>query len=414
MLLLSSPAQAHNELEQATPADGASLKKLPDNQVLVFSEEVSPRDLTIRTQGAKLPVNAIPGRPRAVQVDLRSVEPARTVQLAWKVIDEHDGHESSGTLTLHVRGTDPATTPKQEAASPPQEPRAIGWVSATARGLGYLATAVLLGGLLFISLLWQAGAEERRAGVLLTLSLVAGIVAAAADVAVVVSRAGGGTTLVQALTEDFGRVYSAMALLWVLAAVVVVGVLQGGEAVVRRPAWRVGALVVAAGLVRTTGMNTHATQTTDPAWGIAADFLHVSAVSAWIGGLTVLSVCLLPRRRLAELEDVVPKFSRVALLSVLLIVTSGLILFWQVVGSVDGFWATHYARVLMVKMTLFALVLLAAMKSKRWVEKSMASAVADRRRTAVGSLAASVAAETVLVVAVLGAAGVLVTSSPGV
>jgi copper transport protein len=58
--------------------------------------------------------------------------------------------------------------------------------------------------------------------------------------------------------------------------------------------------------------------------------------------------------------------------------------------------------------------MLAALKSKRWVEKSLAGAIATRRRTAVRSLVASVAAETALVVTVLGAASVLATSSPGV
>jgi hypothetical protein len=58
--------------------------------------------------------------------------------------------------------------------------------------------------------------------------------------------------------------------------------------------------------------------------------------------------------------------------------------------------------------------MLAAMKSKRWVQVSLAEAVASHRRTAVRSFAVSVAAETVLVLAVLSAASVLVTSSPGV
>jgi copper transport protein len=48
------------------------------------------------------------------------------------------------------------------------------------------------------------------------------------------------------------------------------------------------------------------------------------------------------------------------------------------------------------------------------VQTSLAEAVAAHRRTAVRSFAVSVAAETVLVLAVLSAASVLVTSSPGV
>ena len=57
-----------------------------------------------------------------------------------------------------------------------------------------------------------------------------------------------------------------MTLLWLLAAVVVVSVLQSGADAVRRLPWRVGALVVAFGLVRATGMNAHAGQSSDPLW----------------------------------------------------------------------------------------------------------------------------------------------------
>jgi copper transport protein len=415
MLALATPAQAHDELVKATPADGTTMKRLPAQAVLVFGEEASARDLTVKSGDQVLPVQHTM-QPRTFRVDLRSVKPAPTVLLTWRMIDTHDGHESSGVLRLHVRGVESAAPAPvtEDAAAPPAQPRAIGWLAAASRVVGYLAMAAFVGGLLFVALLWPAGAQERRTLVVLGAAVAMGILGAVGSLVVVLWRAAGSLTLSDALTEDFGRVDAAMTLLWILAAVVVVAVIQGGEAVVQGLAWRVGALFVAAGLIRTTGMNAHATQTADPTWGIAADFLHLTAVSAWVGGLTVLSLCLLPRKRLEELELVVPKFSKVAATSVLMILASGLILLWQIIASVDGFWATHYSRVLIVKLSLFALVLLAAMKSKHWVEKRLATAVDSRRRTATRSFAVSVAAETVLVITVLGAAGVLVTSSPGV
>jgi copper transport protein len=99
---------------------------------------------------------------------------------------------------------------------------------------------------------------------------------------------------------------------------------------------------------------------------------------------------------------------------VLLIVASGSILVWQLIWPIDGLLSTHYNRVLVVKLSLFALVLAAAMASKRWVDRNVTGATAARRRTAVRDIRTSVVAETVLVAAVLGAASVLATSSPGV
>lgn len=414
VLALAGPADAHTELVDVTPADGASLDKLPAKATLVFSGEVSAKDLTVRSGTTALPVRQPVGQRRILQVDLRTVQPARTVQLAWKLVSSHDGHESSGVLELHVRGAAAVAVPTEAQPDQAADLRTADDLALAARALGYFAMAVLVGGLFFISVLWPAGAGERRTHQLLGTAVAVGILSALTALGVVVWRAGESMRLADVVAEDIGRADAAMVLLWLLAAVVVVAVVQGGEHVVRQLPWRFGAVVVGAGLIRTTGMNAHAAQTSDPNWGIAADFLHLMGISAWVGGLAVLSLCLLPRRRLTELEQVVPGFSKVALVSVLMIVASGLILTWQIISTVDGFWSTHYADVLIVKVSLFTLVLLVAMNSKRWVEKALAKAVATRRRNAVKFFAVSVAAESVLVVAVLGAASVLTTSSPGV
>ena len=60
--------------------------------------------------------------------------------------------------------------------------------------------------------------------------------------------------------------------------------------------------------------------------------------------LTMVLVCLLPRKRLAELEEVVPKFSKIAQASVLVIVGTGLILLLRIITSVDGFWGPTTRR----------------------------------------------------------------------
>jgi putative copper export protein len=364
----------------------------------------------VRDGRAVLPVRLLPGRPAAVAVDLRSVKSAPTVVLRWNAVAS-DGHQTSGSLVLHVRGPGAAASPVVGNQQPPLlRPAEVG-----ARVGGYLALAVLVGGLLFVSFLWPAGAAEARTRFVLSASVAVGACAAVADLAIDLWRADGAMSLHTALTEPFGRSYAALVLLWLLAAVVVVAVLQGGESGVRRLAWRVGALVVAVGLIRVTSMNAHAGQGTGASWGEVADILHLVGVSCWVGGLVVLTVGVLPRRRLEELEVVVPRFSKVALLSVLLIVGSGVVLVRQLIWPLDGIWTTHYGRVLAVKLSIFLLVMAAAMVSKRWVDRTVAQRGATRRgSTAVRSIATSVAAETVLVTAVLGAASVLATSSPGI
>lgn len=407
----AAPAHAHTELVRSSPPDGAGLRELPAAVTMLFSEPVTASDLTAAAGQRLLPVRQL--RARVLSVDLRSLRDATSVQLVWRLVSSHDGHEGTGTIRLYV-GTAPADA---VPGASPEEPRSIRLLEVWSRILGYLCLAAFVGGLFFLSVLWPAGADERRTRILLCAAVVGGAVAAADTLAVAQWRAAPGVSLAATLAGDFGRAHSVLLLLWLLAAVVVVAAAQRGETVVRSLAWRVGAIAVALGLVRTTGMTAHAGQTPEPTWGVVADFLHVTAVSAWVGGLLVLALCLLPRGQLSELERVVPGFSKVALTSVAVIAASGLILLWQIAGSVDGFWSTHYARVLLLKLGFFALVLTAGFQSKRWVETHLLPGPDTGHRfaprTTTRAFALSVGAESVLVLTVLAAVGVLVTSSPG-
>jgi len=428
-LAVAAPAQAHTDLVDADPANGATVDRLPARATLTFNSDVTEAEVTVSLGGVELPVSHAPSRPESVTADLRRVKrDAGPVALTWTLVSSHDGHETSGVIRFRIRGDDPAgSAPPPERgtdqassgdseSAAEQAPRTIGALERSARAVGYLAMAVLVGGLLFVSFLWPAGADERRTRRVFAAAVVGGLAAAALGAVLLLRRIEGELTLdgvlTGALAEDYGRPYPALVLLWLLAAVVVAALAQGGESVVRRLPWRLGALVVAVGLLRTTGMNSHATETAEPVWGAIADFLHLTGVSAWVGGLTVLLVCLLPRRDLAELQQVIPRFSRVAFTSVLLIVASGLILVWQILGGVGELWSTEYGRVFAVKLAVFGLVLFTAMHSRRWVNKSLGRAA--HRTGAVRVFALSVAAESALVITVLGAASVLTTSSPGV
>jgi copper transport protein len=417
---IAAPAHAHTELESSDPADGATLEKIPEYAELVFSEAVEPAELVVEAGGTKLSVLPTAGQPATVTVDLGVVKPQKAVTLTWQLVGT-DGHESEGSLTFRVRAakTGDADAVADDAAAatdatgPPAPPALLRPAEVTARVVGYLALAILIGGLFFVALLWPAGAGERRTRFVLVGAVVAGVAASVAEIAITIWRSDGTLTLRTALTEDFGRVDAAKVILWVLAAVIVAGMVQGGRDAVRGLAWRVGALVVGTGLIRATSMNAHSSQGSDPAWGEVADLLHLAGVSAWVGGLVILTIGVLPRGRLDELEVIVPRFSKVAMISVLLIVASGLILVWRLIWPIDGLLSTHYNRVLAVKLGLFVLVMVAAAGSKRWVDRNVTGRTAARRISAVRDIRTSVAAETVLVAAVLGAASVLATSSPG-
>ena len=387
----------------SVPANGFTVTTLPATARLTFPTEVAASSVHVRVAGRSRPVRALLGQPDTVVVDLNGVRATQTVTLAWRL----GTGAQRGTVTFHV--LDHVGSPAGASAKRPAPP--LHGLSVTTHVVGYLSMAVLLGGLFFVSVLWPEGARDRRTRLVLVVATLAGGVAATTAV-YVATRQVAPLPFRDAVAQHFGRVSVALAVMWLLAGVVVVSLLQLPGSV-RRSAWRVGALVVGAGLIRATGMSAHGTQGRDAVVGVVVDFAHLTAVSTWIGGLVVLLVGLLPRRDLAELQRVVPRFSTVAATSVALVVVSGTILAVRIIGSVGALFGTHYGHVLLVKLALVGLVVLVALVSKRWVARTLTGAVATGRSSPVGSFLASVGAETALVIGVLAVASVLVTSNPG-
>ncbi len=291
-----------------------------------------------------------------------------------------------------------------------------------ARWAGYLALALFVGGLAFVVLLWPRGADEPRSRALLVFAWTAGLLATVASIGLqgAYSTLGGlrdalrPVTYADLLATEPGVVLAARALVWVLAAVVLGALLQGGARTSRSPGWRVGALAVTFGLLRTTGMTGHSSEGAEPTWGAVADFVHLLGASLWIGGLAVLALAVLPRCRARELAVVVPGYSRLAAVSVTGIVGAGLVLAWQVVGSYDALLHTSYGQLLLLKTGVLGVVLLAAFASRQWVRTRLDLAVLLRGDAAtVRPFGYSVAVETGLVLVVLAVTSLLVTADPG-
>jgi copper resistance protein D len=94
--------------------------------------------------------------------------------------------------------------------------------------------------------------------------------------------------------------------------------------------------------------------------GLLGDALHLTAAGAWIGGLaplaiflTRVSVCLSLGERAAR---VVKRFSTLSLCCVSLLVASGICNSWLLVGSIHALFTTPYGRLLLFKLTLFAVL----------------------------------------------------------
>ncbi|QWF78864.1 copper resistance D family protein [Amycolatopsis sp. CA-230715] len=291
-----------------------------------------------------------------------------------------------------------------------------------ARCTDYFGLTLFAGGLFFIAVLWPAGAEHRRARGVLVTGWVLGLLGTVAGIGLQGAWSAQRPAadfldwdlLSQVLGGSFGRVWFAKALLWLLGGVVLAGALQRGRRAVTTAAWRVGAGAVVLGLLRTTGLTGHAVESGRPLLTQAADFVHLAGICAWIGGLAVLLFGVLSRRDPDELASVVPRYSKLAMVSVAAVVVAGAVLAWQTLGTAGRLFTTTYGNTLLAKLAVLAVVLLIAQASRSWVARRLDFAVVLRGDAgAVRPFVHSVAAETTLVVVVLLAASFLVTASPG-
>lgn len=217
-------------------------------------------------------------------------------------------------------------------------------------------------------------------------------------------------TLSTVLNEtQFGRVAQLRA---ACAVVIAAGLLCDRSIPMRRLA-----LAAALGLVAAMAWTGHAGATTGEAGilHLTADILHLWAAAAWTGGLVglllVLSALRQDRSGLLVRIDVVRRFSTLGIISVVTLIVSGVINSCLLIGSVEGVLHTVYGRLLMLKLGIFAMMLVFAAVNRIWLTPHLASSTAGR---AAFALSCSTTIEFALGLLVFAVVGVLGTQHPAI
>ncbi len=154
---------------------------------------------------------------------------------------------------------------------------------------------------------------------------------------------------------------------------------------------------------------------------LIADVVHLLAAGGWVGALTALIWLVMPRReattseRLYLVHRVLRGFSLVGSFIVGLIVISGLINSWVLVGPANAAKAleTDYGQLLLVKLVLFAAMLgLAAVNRYRLTLAFAAAVMEGDTGSALGHLRRSLAIEIALAITILALVAWLGTLQP--
>ncbi len=382
----ASPAAAHANLLSTEPAYGATL---PSGTVRVLIRydlpvEVKGAQVTLERSGRAVrvgrPVHASPDR-KDVSLSLKGLGEGSYI-LTWFLFGSDGdvmGAELAFTVLPPAGAGAGAGVPGPAQAVPPARPveqRSFAPLSRAQDAARLLASAsliVLVGGVTFVARLWREGARLRRTRLLLWASLVTALAANAAALglkgAAVQGHSALGAFSPGALTAlngtHVGRVLMTRVLFLLLAVPVVALLTVAPQRALRSHRWWIGAALSGLGAMATHGMLSHAYAQGPLA--SAANIVHLSAVAVWLGGLTMLATVVLPRRSRQELSLLVPRWSRLAFGCVATAAVAGTVLLVLISPRWTALPSSGYGRLLLVKLTLVAVLLAAANRSRQFV-----------------------------------------------
>ena len=411
-------ASAHAELMTTEPANDSVVQTSPERVSLYFNEPVETAFGAVRVfdASARRVDTGRVQRPVSdtVAVALEPDLPRGTYTVTWRVVSA-DSHPIAGAFVFHVKapGAHPEGIASEVLGS--GTPRHVDVLFDAARFLDFALLLLAVGGTLSLAfVLRDAGALRRRlAGALAVVSV--GLAAAAAVGIVLQGAKAGGFGVAEAVHWDvvsavldtrFGRVWLGQALAALLLAALALELRRRSE----RSALVDVALLVAGALVLTPALAGHASQS--GAISFVADVAHVEAAAAWVGGLAFLVLALVwaATERWSLAARAVPRFSRLAVVSVAILLVAGAINGYLQVRAWRGLWETTYGLLLLGKIALvLPLLALGAYNNRYAVPRLRAgrASPAEQRR-----FLRNAGSELALMAIIVAVTAVLVTEPP--
>ncbi|WP_330239549.1 copper resistance CopC/CopD family protein [Streptomyces sp. NBC_00525] len=394
LLATAAPASAHAALTGSDPQDGSVVATAPKEVTLTFSEQVAVGKDSIRvldpsgeradTQADPLDLNS--GSTVKYGVALRDDLPEGTYTVAWQAVSA-DSHPVSGAFTFSIGAPSETTVSlsRSEAGG-----GLVGALYDIARYAAYAGFILLAGGAAFVLACWRRGAGARP---LQRLVVRGWLTLTAATIAMLLLRnpyTGSGKlgdvfdlNGLKAVLDTKPGAALVSRLLLLGASALFVAVLFGAYAKREDPREKkdltfglaLGGAVIATGIAGTWALAEHASTGIQPGIAMPVDILHLLAVAAWLGGLAALLTALYRTPDLPP--SAVRRFSTIALVSVVVLASTGLYQSWRQVGTWSALTGTDYGQLLLVKVGLVAVLVGIASMSRRWTGRLAAGTATD-------------------------------------
>lgn len=365
LAVLVRPTYAHANLIQSNPEANAILERSPVQVEIFFSEPVVDSFSTIEvidTEGKRVDNDDAlvdPADQTRMTVSIRSL-PEGIYTVSWRALSQVDSHITAGVFPFGVGDIDPNEIPEVSSIVKLSPGEIV------ARWATFLSTMTLVGSTLFILMVWDPSAKATKVQKsikppwvwLSTIALLVLLIATAAWLLVQAGQATGreitvpwDTSVTQVLfATRFGgqwsaRIFLAITLLWLVP-----------RANTRRDRWII--LGLSSLILLTISYGSHAAAEPSPFLPILADWIHLIAVSVWVGSLVHFAISLyssrdLPADKRTKLTALlIPRFSNLAIVSVALLVITGVYTSLLHVSSFEALSGTIYGQTLLVKIVL--------------------------------------------------------------
>lgn len=429
--------EAHANLAGSEPAAGEVVPSSPTEIRLEFTETTEPDFTSARLFNAagemvmESPLTPVGGDDLLLSFSPPPLENG-TYTVVWRNVSSVDGHPRNGSFTFHVGERsqgDVAPVDIGDAGGPPKA------LSVFSRWFTFASHVLLVGiaacaAFVLIPALRQTGSPSdlwttlgRRLSRLWWGALVAAITAAVVALVMQAWRSAGGFSdgldAIDGLVSDtrFGRFW--------LARIVLLGVIAYASLLLERrlfrqpvmPAWLL-AFGGSLGLVATISLVSHAAASSDDMReaGTFADFVHTAGAGIWIGGLVTLGTAttlFMQRENAAALLRVaVPRFSALALGTVVAIALTGVVQWYLRVGNLADTANSGYGQSLIAKTLLLLPMLGLAAFNLLLLRPQLQDAARGTALTVGRFLRRNVAGEALLGLLILLATAFLTDTSP--
>lgn len=378
-LFVGSSASAHAFLKQSTPDENTVVPQSPPEILLSFTENIEPQFSSAELFDAngrqvQTGVSHVESDKTVMVLPLPTSLPDGTYTVQWKNVSSDDGHENSGYFAFTVGSQANVVIPSPPTVQPTTLFDRVLSVSGRWLALVGIATAVgaFLTWLLAIapaivplpdeSRRQIAGRLRRSATYGIWIAVVGSVILLLSQ-SITSSDSVAPSAIWSVLTTRFGWYWLArialMIALWILLR--------------RTASWDENAssggrgaavLLACVSLVPFSLVSHAAAQPSGQPMAIAVDWLHLLGATIWIGGLLALVIGVVTMTGLQSMQRrvvfavLIPRFSTLAIGSVLILAVTGFYASWLEVGNLTALMSTSYGHTLLVKLILLIPILM--------------------------------------------------------